>query len=494
MAFPLNPTEGATHVEGSTTYIFTSYGVWQRQAPATGGDGSTTAETLPGTNLAPTVTGSNLTKVGMISQGTWQGTPIASEYVAQVASAGVVFVGKHGSDAKNGLSVEKAKLTIASAVAWIETQAPAEDNRFVIHVVDGGLYAEDIDLPASVSLFAPNAVIAGRVSMNDDSKAIIHRHFAGNLAEVVRKVGGNKTSFYRSNVTDTRGLNGLLTGKQGCENLGAGTGQLFVDIKKLYVGTGSEGIGSSTNGTNHIHFNIEDLYLAGDNAQGIVYNGASNVVGYIHHLLEIDAPAATVGINVISGEVCVTLNELRADTTYQVDASGTLRMFVNKLVGTRGTVDGVEQVFALDSNIQSSAVAAGHSFFGSDDNGNIRKYDAEALNKQVSKHLFGDALNVITHNVDGPLTLDANNGRSQVVAMGANIADLQFPTNLPDGETMLMILVRLDSASTFNYNALFRTMGSGTAEDITALANSKIAWINIVRADTAYGIAITTEQ
>lgn len=290
-----------------------------------------------------------------------------------------VYVQKSGNDSNDGLHPEYAKLTIGSAITYINTQTPSATNRFVIHVQDAGTYTEDLTLPAHVSLEAGDAVLEGQLTMNDDSFAHLHAHYANTLLSCVNKSAGFATSYYVCDILDTRGISGTLSNKVGCLNSGSG-GQLFVDVKKIFVSQDSFGVGSNASGADHMHFNVEDLYLAGNNATGLAYLGSSNMVGYVDHLMEIGSQTGTVGVNVLGGEICVTVNEVRADTTYNIAAASTLRMFVNNLIGNRGSVLGTEQILALNGNIQEELTpASGDFIFGIDSSNNVRKYDVGNL-------------------------------------------------------------------------------------------------------------------
>jgi hypothetical protein len=71
---------------------------------------NTNAETLTGTYLAPTITGSNLTSVGIINSGTWSATIIGSN----MGGAGTV----------NGLLKANGSGVVSAAVAGIDFQSP----------------------------------------------------------------------------------------------------------------------------------------------------------------------------------------------------------------------------------------------------------------------------------------------------------------------------------------------------------------------------------
>lgn len=79
---------------------------------------------------------------------------------AQWVGSQVYFVGKHGSDAKDGKTHKTAKLTIGAAITAAGTPA-SEAVAVSIVVVDDGEYVENIALATYVNLFAPYATLKG---------------------------------------------------------------------------------------------------------------------------------------------------------------------------------------------------------------------------------------------------------------------------------------------------------------------------------------------
>ena len=69
-----------------------------------------------------------------------------------------IYVGKHGNDAYDGKSVERAKLTFGAAITAAGTPASASA-AVVIVCFDDGTYTEDIDTPSWVNVHAPDAAI-----------------------------------------------------------------------------------------------------------------------------------------------------------------------------------------------------------------------------------------------------------------------------------------------------------------------------------------------
>jgi len=90
------------------------------------------------------------------------GTPASNQL--EIAAAGidqdnVLYVGKHGNDANDGLTIDKAFLTFGAAL----TAASSGD---VIRCFDAGTYTENLTGVSGVDIYAPNATISGVHTVN----------------------------------------------------------------------------------------------------------------------------------------------------------------------------------------------------------------------------------------------------------------------------------------------------------------------------------------
>jgi len=75
----------------------------------------------------------------------------------------ILYVGKHGNDANDGLTIDKAFLTFGAAIA----AASAGDT---IWCFDQGVYTENLTGVAQVTIFAPNATLVGAHTMAGNDK------------------------------------------------------------------------------------------------------------------------------------------------------------------------------------------------------------------------------------------------------------------------------------------------------------------------------------
>lgn len=263
----------------------------------------------------------------------------------------VIFVRSGGDDANPGTQLHKPKQTLGSAVTAASALLAAGAAAIRIDVVDGGTYTEaaQLEIPSDVHVTAPASIFIGTVAVSGNSSFTVNKHFApSNDAVMVEHAGGGAgAGLYVANICDGRGVGGSLTGVNNFRSSGGGGRNLFVRPGIVYVGAGGIGLGEvSVGDAGHSHLLIADLYLAGNNAVGILGAsqgaGASNVIGFIDHILEIGSPTGTVGIRVNAAAAIVKLvcGEVVADTAYDV-SNGTLHLNCLKVTGTITKTGGV---------------------------------------------------------------------------------------------------------------------------------------------------------
>jgi len=111
---------------------------------------------------------------------------------------------------------------------------------------------------------------------------------------------------------------------------------------------------------------------------------------------------------------------------------------------------------------------------------------------QVEDYLVDDGIHTITSS-SGVATPDAANGRTQKFPLTENVSDFNTPSNLADGQSMLVQVLQDSTPRTFTLDAAWKIMGAGTASDIGSLTAGQYAWLSITRYGTDYLISITTE-
>lgn len=97
--------------------------------------------------------------VGVTTSGSGSTVTINAGGVDQI---NIYYVGKHGNDANDGLTIEKAFLTFGAAI----TAASSGD---VVWCSDNGTYTEDITGVTGIDIYAPNAVLVGEHTITQDN-------------------------------------------------------------------------------------------------------------------------------------------------------------------------------------------------------------------------------------------------------------------------------------------------------------------------------------
>lgn len=238
-----------------------------------------------------------------------------------------IYVGKHGRDQYFGTNAEHPKLTLTAALELAEARISADATHARVEVLDGEVYTENLVIPTGVRLIAPAATLVGTVMLGEDTVLHVDKHYpALSTTTTVAKLGASGHAFYRANVLDGRGLDGTLIDTGLIANATSGS-VLHADVQLAYVANSGWGVADLATGFGHIHFRFGDLYLAGDDAIGLLMlTAGSSLIGCIDHILEAGSPSTTIGISIadVAGVVRLTAGEVTADTAYSVGAAGTL--------------------------------------------------------------------------------------------------------------------------------------------------------------------------
>lgn len=251
----------------------------------------------------------------------------------------VVFVSKSGDNSNDGSSPEKAKLTIASGLTAAQAilDANGETGCYAvrIEIAGAGRYEENIVVQSNMILIGLAATIVGQIEIQTRARVIIYAHYASQSNQIMLLKTGTNGAWYTTFISDGRGCDGLLTGTTNAKSETTDS-ILFVEAGLMLVAENGTGIEDSASGFGHNHFSIKDLYLAGNNAEGLRFvGGQSDGVGYLDHILEIGTPTGTVGIEVGNNSLARIIScEIVSDTAWTVAANGDLYLICPRVVGT----------------------------------------------------------------------------------------------------------------------------------------------------------------
>jgi hypothetical protein len=258
----------------------------------------------------------------------------------------IIYVGKHGNDANDGLNIEKAKLTFGGALAV----AASGD---VIKCFDAGVYVEDITGVAGVDFYAGSATISGSHTVAPSTTWRFNRAIVatGTNGFVLNSTGN--ASYIRLARMEIAGTgNGLisLAGSLFCEvervliengflvgSLSADTIQCkFEEI--IFSGTGTA-FGTGDGGELHVLGNsVENDGVAGD-GQLFFTTGVGSPL--------IDATISHVHLDKLSNLTATTEARLNVSAFHGTEAETGAG---NVIIGGATRIDGVQ----IGANIAST--------------------------------------------------------------------------------------------------------------------------------------------
>lgn len=285
--------------------------------------------------------------------------PIDTAYVD------VVFVGKHGDDTNAGDIPDKPVLTMVEAVNRANALTTGS-NRVKIHILDAGYYVRNgaTILDNDVHLFGPQATLESRLVLRDECRVTLYKMIGdGSGFPVINKNSGTLNAHVHINEIDGR----ANTNNPVIRNAGGG-GVLIVVADRLFVGANGQGVGDRVGGFGHIHAEIEDLYLAGNNAVGIQDNDNDTaIVARIGHILPTESFTGTVGVDASTpgSRISVIATEIIADTAISVTSASDVNVacpyidgaVVNTGGGLRGLVGGRLYSVVVDNGLGNQVIA-----------------------------------------------------------------------------------------------------------------------------------------
>lgn len=328
-----------------------------------GGGGITTTGT-PGTNtitIAPSSGGSlietltgdsggavgpdgsaNINLLGGTSGFTFVGTPGTNTLTfTTVDQQQVIYVGKHGNDASDGTTIEKAKLTIAAGITTATPLAPA-----VVVIEDNGNYTENLTFPDNISLNAPNAILTGTTTLGDENHISLGKVVLG-AGNAFFKNSGTVSSFVAVKEMNLTGAaNGFVNN----------AGSLNVSCRLMTIVNGV-GVFDASLAGEQIHASFEEVSITGTGT-GITRVLAGTTFGDIDYIRDTGSGRA---FNCQAGELNITVNKIETDTgidinlgtanvdceildagttAYDVLAGGTLNLDANVINGTETAAAG----------------------------------------------------------------------------------------------------------------------------------------------------------
>lgn len=313
-----------------------TFGTWRKMAGTASAIETVTGD-IGGAVPPDGINNLNLVGAGGITVTGNPGTNTLSIDGSAVNQQQVIYVGKHGNDANDGLSIETAKLTFGNAITTASGISPA-----AIVCFDDGNYTENITLQTNVHIFASSAVLTGTIVGVDDSSVKFRSQVIATGLVGVSKPAG--TSYFFVEIDDVF-ANGTAIAALGTA--------AFINYtwKRMTIENGF-GIGDITTVLAHMHIKGGDIYINGTGS-AIARANAGSTVGRLDHILDIGGgngiafnmisgtfditvsriDTVNIGVNATGGTHNISVRELNATTAYNLGPTATLNLFVNSLTG-----------------------------------------------------------------------------------------------------------------------------------------------------------------
>lgn len=278
-------------------------------------------------------------------------TNIPGDDIGDVDREHLRFVGKHGDDSNDGRTPAKAFLTFGAAVAAVNSGSPvpSSTDRYAILCQDAGTYAESFTAPGWVTIEARSAKIEGTITLEDNCEVNVGEVEAAVNNSTIQKLDGTAVSRVDADTLRATGTGNTILNGSGSP---PDTSIIILKARQVFVEDGVGVLDNSTSPSGHIHVDIEDLYVTGTGS-GLDRNSNTGfIVGRVSHILEIDGGIGNgTAIEVNSGQVDIVAGLIDATTAYSVDGPGTLKVIVNRLLGTRTHTSGSATVDVLEADV-----------------------------------------------------------------------------------------------------------------------------------------------
>ena len=272
----------------------------------------------------------------------------------------VYYVGKHGSDSNNGRSHEQAFLTFAKGISEAVLQTPSASNRFAVVCLDDGVYSEQISAAQYVDVYAPNAKITSAGTGGFDATIILAADSTITFREIEQTGAPVSCCLQLPNITGTTRVNVEALRATALQTLGlinlsfSALGVVMLKAHQVFVPAIGFGIGDVSSNQGHVHLEIEDLYLNGDNATGISRFSSGTTVGRVAHILDTGVFINTLAISSVGGAIDLNVNTIASVGAWNIGAGATLNLFVNEVSGTQVGAGAINVTVAGEAPLHAS--------------------------------------------------------------------------------------------------------------------------------------------
>lgn len=182
----------------------------------------------------------------------------------------IVYVGKHGDDSNDGLTIGKAKLTFGAAIT--ACAGASETSPCAIKCFDSGVYVENLTGISWISVCAKGATLTGNHTIQGNSEY--------DFGILTASAGIMFTQDSEGDGGVNFGLCSLTNGTNGFLSLGTSDLQIKGDVLKVENGYG---VGGLTVGTTHVKINSLEITGTGIGigaaSSGDIHCNVNSIVG-----------------------------------------------------------------------------------------------------------------------------------------------------------------------------------------------------------------------
>jgi len=294
--------------------------------------------------------GTNLASLVLTDVANFDGILSASDTTVQVAletiddwglpQVNIYYVGKHGNDANDGLSINRAFLTFGAAIA-------AASSGDVVSCADDGIYTENITGVSGINIYAPNAILAGSHSITTDNIWTFgEMTVATGVTGITMNTASQKASINLKRIV----LSGTATGFICL------AGSLTLFVERISLDNGFV-IGSTT--TDDIQISFLCLYVIGTGTVfGCTTGGALQASG--DSIRNMGAGDGTAFLTSGGGtpEIHLTVSNLDLDKLSDITAASIVSLNVSNLAGTLTEIGAGNVVIGGATKIEGVPIGA----------------------------------------------------------------------------------------------------------------------------------------
>jgi len=428
-------------------------------------------------------------------------TPYGLGTVSQIQ---IYFVSKAGSDSSDGKTVGTAVETIGQAIILAEAQLPSSSNGFLISIIDGGIYVEDVTTTQFITINGPGATIIGNSVVEGFSGITVLQLLASSGSVLTKNADADLASIHIGNI--------IATGAALAVECVEGDLLLQADFISHVTGDAVSCTGASLS---NIRGMIRDIKSIGSSAAFAISGNTSSVIS----MTVSDVRGVGDGVDIDVGHLhLVAANFTPTNSGGDVAPGAELDMIVADLNGTTftgagiiniteaGTGDIINEDGSIDFGILSSVThQEGRVYYDDEDKALNLKTDIVGSTQSLGQEFWVRVINKTGVAIpDGKVVyingFDVTSGRPTVALAQADDVATADPVGITTSAmgddvegivTTMGFLNDLDTSSFSEGDPIF--LSTTTAGEFTNTKSTLVVPLGFVtKVDASTGQIFTT--